>query len=134
MLNKEMFPIDWREGKMRAFSELTAKEVSFKLEKEPETIPVRGNAICSGDEDFDQYWEEEISKQVKLGGEWAWVCVTVTAEFEGQIGVCVLEKCHYFSEEDFRQNGEYEEMKQEALANLNYKRSQVYKTLSKMVV
>lgn len=117
---------------MKEFRLLTEEEVEISIEIEPETIPVRGNAINSGDRDFDRYWEDEILKQ-KESTVWAWATVTVVVKHNKLSGVCVLCKCHFFSEDDFKANGYYEEMKMEALSNLNYKRLQVHERVTDLL-
>jgi hypothetical protein len=58
---------------------LTESEVTFDLELEPEHIPFRGNAIASGDPEYDREYEAELQERLDNGDESAWCCLTVTA-------------------------------------------------------
>jgi hypothetical protein len=76
-----------------------------------ETIPLRGNALASGDDDLDRDVEEEILSRLAYGEQWAWCWVEVIAEFRGLEGRDTLGGCSYKDEADFKENsGYYEDM------------------------
>ena len=65
---------------------LTESEVTFDLELEPEDIPLRGNAIASGDPDYDREYEAELQERLERGDESAWCCMVVTATWTSADG------------------------------------------------
>lgn len=92
-----------------------AAGVTFELECLPEDIPVRGNAMASGDDAADREYEDEIIRRLDAGDVWAWCTVKVTARFGAFEGVSYLGCCNYRDEEDFTQPGGYfEDMEAEA--------------------
>ena len=97
-------------------------KIEYTIECLPEDIPVRGNAIDSGIDDFDTEVENDIIQQLEDGNEWAWCTVKVTAKFPGLDieGVDYLGGCSYDSEEDFKKNGDgyFEDMKLTAQKDL----------------
>lgn len=100
--------------------ELTAADVEFEVTAEPEDVPVRGNALASGDDAADKEYEDEILRRVVRGDTWAWCVVIVTAKWSDYVGRAVLGGCTYDGEADFRKNSMYiEDMKAEALDDLN---------------
>lgn len=100
--------------------ELTAEEVTFTIKAEQDDIPVRGNAIASGDEKFDKEVEDHIFSELADGNIWAWAAVTVIARWDSFVGSAHLGGCSYKDEEEFKQpGGYYDDMKQEALDELN---------------
>lgn len=96
-----------------------AHEVVFTLTAEPEDIPIRGNAIVSGDDDFDEKVARDIEAQLDRGNVWAWASVTVTASWAGFTGSDHLGGCSYKDEADFRvRGGYYEDMLHESVRSL----------------
>ena len=83
---------------MRKFKPL---EVDFKLIVEQDDMPVRGNAISSGDDEFDREVEQEIIDRADRGDVWAWSQVTVRASWAGFRGDDHLGGCSYKDEKDF---------------------------------
>lgn len=83
---------------MREFKPL---EVDFKLIVEQDDMPVRGNAISSGDDEFDRKTEQEIIDRADSGDVWAWAQVTVKASWAGFEGFDYLGGCSYKDEKDF---------------------------------
>lgn len=99
--------------------------VSYKLECMPEDTPVRGNAMNSGDADFDRECEDKILADLEGGNDWAWCCVRVTATYDGidcVVGMDYLNCCSYNDEEDFKApGGYYDQIKEEARDDLYWK-------------
>ena len=96
-------------------------KVVCELEIFPEDMEVRGNAICSGDDDFDREVEDGIISRLEEGDLWAWCTVKVTARYRGVRGlkgVAWLGGCSYLDSLDFRKGGYFEDMRAEAIANL----------------
>lgn len=105
---------------MKPFRALTRDEVTFKLTIEEDDIPVRGNAMASGDDEADREDEDAIIARLDRGDLWAWCCVVVTATWGRWAGTDTLGACSYDGETDFRvSSGHYEDMCHEALARLN---------------
>jgi hypothetical protein len=77
-------------------------------------IPVRGNAIVSGDDDFDAKVEDEILARLERGDQWAWCTVLVEVQHGRFIGRSYLGACCYDDEADFKRGGYYEQMVEEA--------------------
>ena len=71
--------------------------IEFKFTIEQEDIPVRGNAIASGDDVFDRRVEDEIITRLTRGDICAWCSVRVDAmiRVEGQlfVGTAGLSAC-----------------------------------------
>ena len=98
---------------------LTMDEVEFEVIAEMDDIPVRGNAIASGDEEVDRECEDEIMRRLDNGDVWAWASVEVKATWKGFEGSDYLGGCSYEDEADFCQpGGYYDDMKGRALEEL----------------
>lgn len=99
-------------------------EVKYDFKIEPEDdVPVRGNALASGDDSADAAAEEWILSRLNSGDVLAWCCVTVTAEVtigaDTFRGNAYLGACSYEKEEDLRRDVfEHYDLKKEALADL----------------
>ena len=96
-------------------------EIEYELRVEFDDMPVRGNALASGDPKLDKEVEDEILDRLDKGDVWAWACVRVIAKFKDMdrpVGVAHLGGCSYKDEEDFKQGGYFEDMKGEALQDL----------------
>lgn len=112
---------------------LTETDVTFKIRCLPEEIPVRGNALASGDPAEDKRTEDEIIARLESGDDWAWCTVEVIARWEDFSAIETLGACSYASEEDFRQPGGYfDDMKAAALDALNEKITRFDSKLSKL--
>jgi hypothetical protein len=84
--------------------------VSYDLEVQYEDTPIRGNVMCSGDDDYDRECEDKVIADLIDGNVWAWCCVKCTARYDGidsVTGVDYLGGCSYASEEDFTAPGGY---------------------------
>ena len=92
--------------------------IQYRIEIEQDHIPVRGNAIASGDDATDKKIEDEIIERLDNGDTWAWCSVCVVAEAGGVEGRAYLGACSYKDEADFRAGGYYEQMQAEAKDDL----------------
>jgi hypothetical protein len=96
-------------------------KVSFEISAEPDYIKVRGNAMCSGHDDFDRGVEDAIIARRNGGDVWAWASVTVTARYDGVdsvVGIAHLGCCSYADEEEFKGGGYYADMCEDAREDL----------------
>lgn len=74
--------------------------IHYRVLVEPETLSVRGNAVCSGDREFDLEVEEEILSDLDAGHVEVWCMLRVEAwldsEFSaGPRGVAYLGACSF---------------------------------------
>lgn len=114
---------------------LEATEVQFTLEIEDEDIPVRGYAMASGDDQADKEAEDDIFARLARGDQWAWCCVVVKATWKSYVGHATLGACSYANEADFCQPGGYfDDMKAEALDQLNKELAQVGEEIAPLVM
>lgn len=117
---------------------LTEADVTFTLEVEQDDSEVRGNAIASGDADLDTRIEDELIRRLDNGDVWAWASVRVVATWESMDGNKYegddyLGACSYEDESDFvSTSGYYEDMKAEALNQLNKQIESDWKALSSL--
>lgn len=94
-------------------------EVTFELRIHDEDMPVRGNAMASGDNALDKQVEDEILARLDRGDTWAWCCVEVIAKFRSLQARTFLGGCCYRDEADFKANSiYYEDMMDEAYKDL----------------
>ncbi len=101
---------------------LTKRDVEFVLTAEFDDLPVRGNAMASGDDALDKKVEDEIIARLERGDVWAWAAVTVEARWQGFVGRDHLGACCYRDERDFKHSeGYYPDMCSVALDDLNRK-------------
>ena len=92
----------------------TIDQIEFELIAEFEHIPVKGNAIASGDEDYDNEVEIGIIERLESGDVWAWAAVEVKGTYKGITASDYLGGCSYKDEKDFKQpGGYYDDMKSE---------------------
>lgn len=114
--------------------EVTVGMVEFTLVPETEDIPVRGNALASGDPRVDQEAENEILAALAQGNCWAWCGVRVTAHWHGFEGDAYLGCCSYRDKADFLENsGYYADLQKQALADLNTKILQMFVDLKPLL-
>lgn len=114
---------------MITMRKLTEDDVTFTITCENEDIPIKGNAMASGNDKEDKEVEDQIIRDLMSGNQWAWCCVKVTAEWNGFRGVDYLGCCSYKDEEDFKEGGYYEQMKTQALDDLNSSLQKIYDSL-----
>jgi hypothetical protein len=97
----------------------TIEQVEFTIQCMPEDIPIKGNAIVSGDDEYDKEVENDLIEQLENGNEWAWCAIKVTACYKGQEGTDYLGGCSYKSKKDFiESNDYYQDMRQQAYDEL----------------
>ena len=114
---------------------LLASEVKFTLTAEQDDLPVRGNAMVSGDAAADKEVEDEIIARLDKGDIWAWASVKVTAEWNGYKGVNHLGACTCDNEQDFivGNSDYYSDMCDNALDELNNELESAYNVLAQLI-
>lgn len=100
------------------FKNLTKDDVSISIECLEENVPIKGNVIVSGDDEYDKEVEKKVARRLRYNS-WAWCCVRVTAKWNSFEGETYLGCCSYKNEKDFMADGYYEQMVVEALSQLN---------------
>ena len=114
---------------------LTERDVAFTIDCQPEYEGPEGH-FASGDDDQDAEDCANIRKELDSGNIWAWCMVTVTATLETDDGVTIsgrdeLHCCTYDSEDQFTEpGGYYDDMKAEALADLNRQLASIAKAVA----
>ena len=99
--------------------QLTVDDVEWVVEAEQDDLPVRGNAIASGDDEVDKRVEEEIIERIENGDVWAWASVCVRGRFKGLEATTYLGGCCYRDEDEFCQAGGYfDDMQKDVLSDL----------------
>lgn len=95
-------------------------DIEITISAEPEEIPVRGNAMASGNDADDKAVEDEIIARVESGDAWAWCTVRVRVTYRGVLSAdSYLGACSYASEKEFRNDAYYDDLVKECLAELN---------------
>ena len=120
---------------------LKAENIEIQVNVQDETIPVRGNALASGDDAIDKQAEEEIIAQLEQGNVWAWATVEVVARFivNGEMicGQAYLGACSYpvNGERSFRhpENGYFAMMIGDAIIDAINMRADIKITLAEKV-
>jgi len=122
--------IIWSERVSMQFDD---SKVTYELDVRQEVCPVRGNAMCSGDESFDREVEDGIIERLNNGDIWAWASVHVIARYEGVPDVHgddYLGCCSYADEADFTRPGDYyDDMKCVAREDLKAKLEKALRAL-----
>lgn len=99
---------------------VTREECRITVRTEPEHIPVRGNAMASGDPQLDRELEDSIIERLETGDEWAWCYVVVTVSWGDFDASASIGACSYDDEADFCQPGGYfDDLVDEALEGVN---------------
>ena len=105
-------------------------KVRFEVSAKQDWLEVRGNAVISGDDDYDKSVEDEIIARLNDGDVWAWAEVIVTARYDGINGiegVDYLGCCTYADEADFvTSGGYYDDMCRAACAELRDELERIY--------
>lgn len=98
---------------------LTENDVKIELIAEYDHIPVRGNAIDSGDSEYNKHVEDQIIDRLESGDVWAWASVEVRATYKGLTASTYLGACCYADEQDFINDGYYQDMVNEVVEDIN---------------
>lgn len=115
---------------MKTFKPLTEADVKFIISTEDEACDLRTAFPTLSDEDIDG-----IRARLDDGDDWAFCTVVVEAFWKpegmesGFEGAATLGCSSYEDEEDFKQGGYFEQMKKEALENLNKNLQDIHKIL-----
>jgi hypothetical protein len=109
---------------------LEASEVTFETKVEPDDTPVRGNAMASGDDEFDRETEDGILKSLRSENHYAWCIITIEARWEGFVGSSVLGGNSLKSDADVAETVESHELKAQALDDLNTRLQRIYASVS----
>ena len=75
-----------------------------------EHIPIEGNAVDSGDTDFDAKVNAGIIERLDMGQLWAWCTVEVKVTIDGFTANDYLGCCSYDNEQEFKAGGYYDDM------------------------
>ena len=102
----------------KTFNVPTIDQVNFSVIVHPEEIPVRGNAIASGDDRADKRAEDSIIRQLENGNNWAWCTVEVKATWKSFSASDYLGCCSYKSQKDFEKGGYFQDMKEQAFGQI----------------
>lgn len=95
------------------------EEVEINLWVANEDIPVKGNAIDSGNARTDKRIEDTIKLRMNNGDIWAWCHVYVAASWKGLEGTDHIGCCSYKDEKDFKETGGcYDDMRLNAYDDL----------------
>lgn len=98
----------------------------FRIEPEID-VPVRGNAMASGDDEADKKLEDEILERLERGDVIAWCCAIVEVKIETPNGETFTGRAHlgassYNTEAEMRRDCmEHYDLKSEALLDLHQK-------------
>lgn len=110
---------------------LTVEDIKWTVTAETEWEEPEGH-FCSGDDKQDAELVKSIKADLLAGNEWAWCCIKVTGTYYPLGASAYLGGCSYKSKEDFMQeNGYYQDMQQEVLANLQDQVNQMVEHLTK---
>ena len=86
-----------------------------------EDTPVRGNLICSDDDEFDKREEDAVLRRLEDGEVCAWCIAFVKVFYEGLEGWAALHGCNYETEESLWED-QFDWLLSEALNDLNAQR------------
>lgn len=84
----------------------------------PDDLPIRGNALASGNDTEDKACEDAIIDDLESGNEWAWCCVKVTYKWDDFEGNNYLGGCSYKSMRDFKESDYFVDMVDSAFDDL----------------
>lgn len=111
------------------------RKVEVFFDAEPEDLPVRGNAMASGDAVFDKAVEDEILDRLERGDIWAWftghVVVTTSVDGVAFTGHDYIGGCSYADRDDFlrdNRDGYLRDLRDRALADLTANVKRVIKS------
>jgi len=100
------------------------RDVTVTVECQPEDLPVRGNAMASGDDAADRATEDAILADLDAGNQWAWCSVCVRVAWTAPSGRTYhasshLGACSYTDEATFRADGYFDDMVAGAMGQLD---------------
>lgn len=102
--------------------------VRYSIRALPEDIPVRGNAMASGDDEYDRHVEDHIIAELESGNVWAWCTVQVRARVGQFYGDAFLGACSYEDSGDFSRD-HLKAMKEEARDELRKRMDEAKKII-----
>lgn len=112
---------------------LTSDEVAFSFSVEPDDIPVKGNALASGDDAADKEAEDAILDRLDRGDELAWCIIVVEAKWQGYRGIASLGGNTLADSAEVESTIKEHDMYTEALDNLNTALERELRTLSERI-
>ncbi len=99
---------------------INKNNIEIEVIAEYETMQLEGNAIDSGDADFDRETCDKIREDLDSGNVWAWAQVEVKCTYKGILTASdYLGGCSYASEDDFRSDGYFTDMVGACVTELN---------------
>lgn len=107
-----------------------AKQVEISVNAVYDEIPVRGNAMASGDAEEDRAYEDEIIARLHAGDIWAWAEVCVKGKWNDLVATDYIGACTYKDEEGFKQDDYYEDMVNTVIDELWDQAQQIVKALT----
>lgn len=99
-------------------NKLELSDIEFSIECLPEYIPIKGNVMASGNDEYDRRAEEEVECQLDAGNEWAWCNVKVIGRYKGLTAFDTLGACSYENKKEFINGGYYLDMQTVVLGEL----------------
>jgi hypothetical protein len=111
----------------RRFEMLTLDKIKFDIIVHPEEeIPVRGNAIDSGNPEADRLVEDRILQDLRSNA-WAWCQVEVRGTVGSLTASDYLGCCNYSDQDDFKNGGYYDDMLENVRAELEKQVMEVWR-------
>ena len=95
---------------MKTATDWMDEKFEYTLTAEFDDVPIEGNAMCSGDDEYDKKIENELYERCKRGDVWAWASVKVTASFGELTAYTYLGACSYESQDEFEKCDYYTDM------------------------
>lgn len=84
----------------------------------PCEIPIRGNAMASGDDAFDKKCEDEILARIDAGDEWAWFSPECCVSYGTRSASDYMGGCSYADEAEWLSDPYAQDMVGEAIEQL----------------
>lgn len=106
--------------------------ITFQIECLPEDIHPEGNAIASGDEDYDREVVAQILEDLEWN-PWAWCVVKVSGSVDGISSEDYLGGCSYEDQESFESNGYCEDMKSAVIDEITAELLRNYETIKNIL-
>lgn len=125
--------LQWARVEVRRQELEADRSITIEVIPSFDALPVRGNAMASGDPDLDKQVEEEITDRLAKGDVWAWASVEVKVT-KGYLSESeYLGACCYRDEDDFRRGGYFVDMVETCLENIRLHREEYPAPPSKVV-